>query len=399
MRVFYFTEQPYPQAWEGKSSLRVNLPNRVCDPRIAADLYHRYYDEYLMCDDLGLNIMLNEHHATSTCLSSVSTIPLAIMARATKRAQLLVLGYMLGNRTDPLRVAEEIATIDVVSRGRLEVGIVKGVPYETAPSNLNPLHIGERFWESHDLVLKALGSHDEPFNWEGKFFHYRQVNVWPRGWQDPHPPIWITTSSRGNAKEIAKRGYVMATMGTGYGTKALYDTYKQTRKEMGAPAPGPDRFAYLGFLAVAANETEARRRAELVAAYPRTSTVVHPPFANPPGLLSVEDSARLLRLGGKMPARTTTKEGKALNPATASIDELMELGLLFCGTPDKVARQIIDFSDHVGGFENLLLMVQAGHLSHDDTVDSMKLLATEVMPQLSEYRYREREQASVAAVG
>jgi hypothetical protein len=71
MRVYQFTEQPYPDAWKDhKGSLRVNLPNSKCDPQIAADLFHRYYDEWLLADELGLDIMLNEHHQTATCMSA-----------------------------------------------------------------------------------------------------------------------------------------------------------------------------------------------------------------------------------------------------------------------------------------------------------------------------------------
>src|ERR1700689_3223564 len=135
MRVYHMTEQSYSPAWKGDQHLRVSLPNNACDPQTAADLFHRYYDEWLLADDLGLDIMINEHHATATCMSSVAVVPLAILARQTKRARLLVLGYPLGNRIDPLRIAEELATVDVISRGRLEMGFVKGVPYELPVSN------------------------------------------------------------------------------------------------------------------------------------------------------------------------------------------------------------------------------------------------------------------------
>jgi hypothetical protein len=68
MRVYQFTEQPYPDAWKDHGgSLRVILPNRRCDPAVAADLFHRYYDEWLIAEQLGLDIMLNEHHQTATC--------------------------------------------------------------------------------------------------------------------------------------------------------------------------------------------------------------------------------------------------------------------------------------------------------------------------------------------
>jgi alkanesulfonate monooxygenase SsuD/methylene tetrahydromethanopterin reductase-like flavin-dependent oxidoreductase (luciferase family) len=261
MKVYQFTEQPYPDAWSDHGgSLRVNLPNRKCDPRIAADLFHRYYDEWLLADELGLDIMLNEHHQTATCMSSTVIVTLSILARQTRRARLLVLGYPIGHRPDPLRVAEELATADVVSRGRLDMGFVKGVPYEFAASNQNPVGVETRFWEAHDFILKAMTTHDGPFNWESEHFHYRQVNIWPRPWQQPHPPVWSTTGSKKNARILGERGYVMATLGTGYNTRTLFDAYREGYISKGRPPPAADRFAYLGLVAVARNERDARAR-------------------------------------------------------------------------------------------------------------------------------------------
>ena len=69
MRLYHFTEQPYPAAWDDPHGyLRVDLPNRALDPKIAADLFRRYYDEFQVADELGLDIMLNEHHQTATCM-------------------------------------------------------------------------------------------------------------------------------------------------------------------------------------------------------------------------------------------------------------------------------------------------------------------------------------------
>ena len=59
------------------------------------------------------------------------------------------------------------------------MGFVKGVPSEFAPSNANPVHVEERFWELLDFIIKAMTTHDGPFNWESENFQYRQVNVWP----------------------------------------------------------------------------------------------------------------------------------------------------------------------------------------------------------------------------
>ena len=395
MRVYQFSEQAYFPTWNDHSgSLRVILPNRKCDPRVAADLFHRYYDEYQLCDELGLDIMLNEHHQTATCMSSAVVVGLAVLARATKKARLLVLGYPIGHRPDPLRVAEELSTIDVISRGRLDMGFIKGIPYEIPASNRNPTELMERFWEAHDFIIKAMTTHDANFNWEGEFFHYRQVNVWPRVWQEPHPPVWSTTGSSSQARVLGERGYVMATLGTGFGTRKLYDAYRKSYVAKFGRAPGADRFAYLGLVAVSHDREEARKRGDLIAGYLRTSAIVHVPFRNPPGYIPPEDNARMLR--GETPPRGFTKDGRPINIHATNIDDLIDAGILFCGTPDEVYDQIVAFCEHCGGMGNLLMMGQAGFLTHEQTVDNLTLFAREVLPRLKAYQQPDAEAAAKA---
>jgi alkanesulfonate monooxygenase SsuD/methylene tetrahydromethanopterin reductase-like flavin-dependent oxidoreductase (luciferase family) len=139
MKVYHFSENPYPQAWDADPrSLRVTLPNRNFDPKFGAELINRYIDEWVLCDELGLDIWVNEHHSTATCLTASTMLPMAILARETKRARLLTLGVPIGVRHDPVLVAEEAAYVDVVSKGRLELGLVKGYSTEIAPANINP---------------------------------------------------------------------------------------------------------------------------------------------------------------------------------------------------------------------------------------------------------------------
>ena len=175
----------------------------------------------------------------------------------------------------------------------------------------------DRFWEALDFIIKAMTTHDEMFNWEGEYFHYRQVNIWPRVWQQPHPPIWTTTGSTTQARILGERGYVMATLGSGYNTRPLYDAYRRGHVAKRNKAPGPDRFAYLGLVGVAKDKDEARKRGDLVAGYLRSSSIVHVPFRNPPGYLSVEDNARLLR--GQTPPRSYTKDGRTIDMRSASV--------------------------------------------------------------------------------
>ena len=84
MRVWYFSEMAYHPAWEEglkRGSLRVVLPNENFDPRIGHGLLNRYLDEFAYVDACGLDIMVNEHHSTATCLTISVPMALAIIAR------------------------------------------------------------------------------------------------------------------------------------------------------------------------------------------------------------------------------------------------------------------------------------------------------------------------------
>ena len=130
----------------------------IFDPKIGADLYNRYLDEYMIADELGLNLMVNEHHQTATCIDVAAPLSAAILARQTRKGRICILGNPVANRGDPIRIAEEMAMIDCISRGRLDVGFVRGVPYEIFAANTNPTQTVERLWEGIDLVVKAWTS-------------------------------------------------------------------------------------------------------------------------------------------------------------------------------------------------------------------------------------------------
>jgi alkanesulfonate monooxygenase SsuD/methylene tetrahydromethanopterin reductase-like flavin-dependent oxidoreductase (luciferase family) len=276
MRVWYFSEMAYHPAWEEglkRCSLRVVLPNGHFDPKVGHQLLNRYLDEFAYADEVGLDIMVNEHHSTVTCLTASVPMALAIIARETKTARLLSLGNPIANRPDPVRVAEEMAWIDVLSGGRLEMGLVKGAPYEIAPANSNPARLMRRYWEAHDLILKALSNTDGPFNWEGEYFHYRNVNIWPRPLQQPTPPVWMTGLSVETGKLAAERGHVVATLLYGSVAKPMFEAYRKRASELGWTA-GPDRLAYAAVIGVGNTREEGLRRADLIAGYVRTAPVV-----------------------------------------------------------------------------------------------------------------------------
>ena len=169
-------------------------------------------------------------------------------------------------------------------------------------------------------------------------------------------------------------------------TVKLHKAYNEGFMAAGRGAAAPlDRFAYLAIGATASTEAEGRRRADQIADYIRTNAQVADPYNKPPGYFPVEAAVKSLRSPNPRAFRSLmTPSGRAIELTTASLDDFVECGIAFCGTPDQVYNQICNFTDAVGGLGHLLLMQQGGYLNHADTVDSMTLFAREVMPRLRE---------------
>jgi alkanesulfonate monooxygenase SsuD/methylene tetrahydromethanopterin reductase-like flavin-dependent oxidoreductase (luciferase family) len=387
MDAWHFTEMPYPDLppLDTLSTMRVSIPSGLYDPKIGADLYNRYLDEHMIADDLGLNMLLNEHHQTATCINACAPLSAAILARQTSKGRICILGNPMANRGDPLRIAEEMAMIDCISRGRLDVGFVRGVPYEIFAANTNPTQTVARLWEGIDLVQKAWTTTDGPFNFEGEFTHRRAINLWPRPYQTPHPAIWITGSSDlDSIKRAAARGFVFATFLQPHDkVRWMFDGYRSTYRDTGLPGGGGT--AYMPLVYTADSDEEAEKGARELTWYLDAKS--EPQHKNPPGYVSQEFNVQALK--GAFSGRTDAMRKQ-------SLEFLKDQGVMIYGKPDSVVKQIKRLYDLVGGFDHLLMMQQAGHLSHERTVRSMTLFAKEVYPQIRDLP-RTRPLAQAAA--
>jgi alkanesulfonate monooxygenase SsuD/methylene tetrahydromethanopterin reductase-like flavin-dependent oxidoreductase (luciferase family) len=382
MQAWHFSENAYPflPPAETYESIRVNLPNRNYDPQKGAALYDRFIEEWQIAEEEGVEIMLNEHHQTATCVDPAAPLVLAALARVTSKARLLILGNPIANRRQPVRVAEEMALVDVLSHGRLEAGFVRGVPYEVLPANSNPMRMNERHWEALDLIVKTWTNHDGPFSHEGRFFNYRAVNIWPRPWQQPHPPVWVSTTSASGAARVGANGFVQATFLTGYdGTRAIYESYRRGWRGAGRGNDVPvNRLAYAALLYAADSEAKAHAGAEKLLWYLNANKVpAH--FQQPPGYAGLQAEVAAMKGAGSRTQGDHANFGRNMKVETA-----MDRGLLFCGTPDQVFQQVKKFYHAVGGFGHLLIMGQAGFLDHDETVQGIRTFAREVYPRLKQ---------------
>ena len=344
MQVYQFTEQPYYPVWnDHNGSLRVNLPNRKLDPKIAGDLFHRYYDEWMLADELGYNIMVNEHHQTATCMSSTVIVSLSVLARADQEGA--PAGARLSDRP-PARSAalrrgafHHRRDLARPARHGLHQGRAVRIPgLEPEPGRRHgPLLGGARLHHQGDDEPRRavqLGGRILPLP-AGQHLAAPGAAAASAGVVHHRQPHAGARAGREGLRDGDAR------LGLRHAA-ALRRLSRRPISPSGASPRAADRFAYLGLVAVADDEAEARRRGELVAGYLRTSAIVHVPFRNPPGFLSVEDNARMLR--GESPPRSFTKDGRGINMHHGSVQDLIDAGILFCGTPDQVYQQIVDFS-------------------------------------------------------
>jgi alkanesulfonate monooxygenase SsuD/methylene tetrahydromethanopterin reductase-like flavin-dependent oxidoreductase (luciferase family) len=393
MQAWYLNENPYPfvpaPVLDAADSVRASLPNKLCDPRVAADLFEESLDECLLCDDLGINVVSNEHHAGINCLYGASPLILGILARQTRRVRILSLGTLVTVREDPVRVAEEYAMADVISRGRLEIGFVKSGGSEMASGNANPVGIVERFWEAIDLILKALTHQEGPFSWEGKHFTHRHVNIWPRPWQQPHPPLWAATGDPETSAELGRRGIINVLVFRGVeGTQRAWAAYRQARAAAGLPAPGPDRFGYTAFVYTGDTDEEGLRVGSKLLWFLNTGLKSAPQYSKfLPGQTPPEQAPPLYR--SRPAAGASGLASASRNAATLvglDTEQAIARGLMFAGSPDTVYRQIMDFQAKVGRFEHLILASRSGFMTHAEAEKGLNLFAKEVLPRLRELR-------------
>lgn len=400
MEVWYHNENPYPfvpqEVLDRADSVRASLPNKYCDPQLAANLFEEALDEFMLCDDQGINVVAIEHHAGINSLFGANPLILGILARQTRKVRILSMGTLISLRPDPVRVAEEYATADVISRGRLDIGFVKSGASEMASNNANPINNIERYWEAIDLVTKALTHQEGPFSWEGKHYTHRHVNIWPRPWQQPHPPLWAATGDPDTAKEVGRRGMVNVLVLRGEeGTKQAWAAYRQARIEAGLPKVTTDNFAYAALAYVGDTHEEGVEIGSKLLWFLNTSLKMAPQYAQfLPGAMSPQSAPQAYRTKAQSPLPTESNASgdKPVVSAIQNVGGLIGLNaeqamarkILFAGSPDTVYQQIMDFYTRVGGFGHLVIIGRSGFMTHAEAEKGIKLFAKEVMPRLKE---------------
>jgi probable F420-dependent oxidoreductase len=172
----------------------------------SAQGFREYVDYAVEAEALGYDsIFVVEHHFTGYGQVSASLNLLTWVAAKTRTLRVGT-AVMVLPWHNPVLLAEQAATLDLLSDGRLDFGVGKGYRHNEFASFRIPMsEAEERFEESLEVIVKAWTS-NERFSYHGKYWQYDDIVVEPPTAQKPHPPIWMGAGSPPSIAKVARRG-------------------------------------------------------------------------------------------------------------------------------------------------------------------------------------------------
>jgi luciferase family oxidoreductase group 1 len=321
------------------------------------EMYARAIEHAQQAEELGFsNVWLAEHHfSTYGYVGRPVQLATYLAARTTRiRVGTAVVVVPLHH---PLMIAEEIATLDVLAQGRVDIGLGRGYQYyEFERLGLELDSARARWDESIDIIVKALAG--KPFTYSGKLFEIPETSVFPRPIQQPHPPFWVTAQSPESVAATVKRGFNLLTGGFGVPVermaefRQLFDRLVDEVKPACLPEVGVQRAVY-----VTDDADDARDAAEHARWNMRVT-------------LSLRNHYEQVRDGHAVAVPMQTAE-----PST---DELLDR-FIVVGNPDTVIAQISRIQELVG-IDHFNCSFWFGDMDQRRVLKSMELFAREVMP-------------------
>ena len=351
----YAERHTFPAGWP--------VPPSYYDPEVALRSYREGMAECELAEAVGFDwISLSEHHYSGNRTTPNPAVMAAAVAERCRTARIALLGQLLP-LNNPIRAAEEIGMLDNLTGGRLVAAFMRGTPGEDQVYDLNPAEGRDRLIEAMDLVLKAL-TEPQPFAWEGRFYQYRTVCVWPQPVQRPLPPLMVATRSTDTVRYAAAH---RLGLGISYDPPdSMAATVAQYRQWCAAAGwtPAPDDIVYRGGICLAETDAAAERlKAQVTAAGGGSGTFIG---------RSLSQAVQAARAG-----RTLDAESLTAAPSRPGGIRMLN----FVGSPDTVAAQLREYHDQCGVGVVDLAFQQPG-LTHADVMAEVELFGKEVLPRI-----------------
>ena len=370
-KFFFFSEMgynAYPEEEAQKYGFTALMfPNSVFDPPTARALWEMFLREHEYASEMGFDgSVCNEHHNNVLSMQESVNISAAVISQRIN-GTIALIGNPLPIHDNPVRVAEEIAMLDHISGGRVVSGFVRGIGWEYFNHGINPADSRERFNEAHDVIIRAWTS-TEPFQWWGKHYEFRYVNVWPRTVQVPHPPIYIPgAGSTETMRYCAEKRYTFMSVYAPTSTiRRWFDGYRSACAEL-EYEPDPEKIAFAVPVYVAETHEQAHREARQ-----HVEMLFHKLLKQgveivlPPGYMSESSLRGILA-------------GRAGAFAGLSYEDLVDNDMVIVGSPESVTDQVVRLRDELG-FGQIMALMCIADMPHYRVLRTMELFAKEVIP-------------------
>ena len=216
------------------------------DPRAMREVYAQTLDTIAYADDLGFDyVMLTEHHFVADGYSpSIAPIAAAVAAR-TKRIRIVSYVLLLPFH-NPLRLAEDIATVDLISDGRMELGVGAGYRKEEFDGfDIDRAERKTRMDEGCEVLIKAWTEDNWSFN--GQHWQFNDVSMYPKPIQQPHPRLWISARAPAPARRAARfKAPLQLPPMPDMGPDLERRSYQTWRDELDAQGENPGNYPIMG---------------------------------------------------------------------------------------------------------------------------------------------------------
>jgi alkanesulfonate monooxygenase SsuD/methylene tetrahydromethanopterin reductase-like flavin-dependent oxidoreductase (luciferase family) len=334
-----------------------------------ADIIHRELDQMVYSEELGFDeVWLTEHHFIDYGLSVDPASLASAVASRTDRVRIGLAAAILPFH-DPIRFAEQMALVDIISNGRLDVGVGRGNrPSEFTGYRIPQVESRERFDEAVQIIQRAWTA--ERFRYDGRFFQIPEVRVIPKPLQQPHPPLYQVCVSPDSIESTALRGWPMLNsllFGSADQLTASRDRYVATLQKAGRSAA--EIAALLARWGVSRQIYVAPTDAEALAETRAAEMWYQEAFCKFLIPERIEESHPTLQPGFRAMAERLSK---------ITWEGLVAETLAF-GSPETVARHVEEMRQM--GVGQLMCWMNFGGLPQDRVRRSMELFAREVMPR------------------
>ena len=323
-----------------------------------ADAFEESFNQIIRAEEYGMDsVWLAEHHFSPE--RSVLASPLIIASSIATRTNRIRIGLAVQvlPLTNPLRVAEEAATVDHISRGRFDFGIGRsGLTRYYEGYNVDYSESRERFFEALDVIMQAWKG--EPFTHQGEFYSYQEVEVVPQPYQQPYPPTRIAVASEDTFPIIGEMGHpIFITANTNLAQmQARLKEYRTARKSAGHDGPGEVNMRVPVYVA----ETREKAHQE-----PRESA-----------LSQINYSATEL----SKTARNEEGRENMLRMASIPYEDILKNRVIF-GTPEEVTERFQQFQEDLGITGVVMEINYGGLIPPEQVANSIRLLTEKVAPR------------------